>query len=123
MASDKRQAPSGVAQLINQGMQRHGIPSWRKLEELCEVSYGYLQHLAEGHIRNPKEETLRRLAHVLGQRVEEYRAALLADHHELPAPVHYFSAHLGEQVDARAAELAMELLEELVRRRSNTNNN
>jgi hypothetical protein len=84
--------------------------------------YGYFQHLAEGHIRNPKEETLRRLAHVLGQWVEEYRAALLADHHELPAPIQYFSAHLGEQVDPQAAELAMELLEELVRRTSNKNN-
>ena len=97
MASDKRQAPSGVAQLIIRGMQRKGIPSWRKLEELCEVSYGYLQHLAEGHIRSPKEETLRRLAHLLGQRAEEYRAALLADHHELPAPVYYSVLISAEQ--------------------------
>lgn len=118
MMSDRRQSPSGVAQLITRGMQRQGIPSWRKLEELCDVSYGYFQHLAEGHIRNPKEETLRRLAHLLGQRVEEYRAALLADRHELPAPVYYFGARLGKQVDQRAAELAMELLEELVRRSS-----
>jgi transcriptional regulator with XRE-family HTH domain len=102
-------------------MRRQGIPSWRKLEELCEVSYGYLQHLAEGDIRSPKEETLRRLAQVLGQRVEDYRAALLVDHHELPAPVHYFSAHLGREVDQRDADLAMELLEELVRRSSKRN--
>jgi len=103
-------------------MRRQGIPSVRKLEELCDVSYGYLQHLTEGHIRNPKEETLRRLAHVLGQRVEDYRAALLADRHELPAPVHYFSAHLGQEVDPRDADLAMELLQELVRRKKSETN-
>src|SRR6266536_2025286 len=117
MPADRRESINKVASLIAQGMKRKGIPSWRKLEELCDVSYGYLQHLAEGHIRSPKEETLRRLAHVLGQRVEEYRAALLADRHELPAPVYYFSAHLGQPVDARAADLTMQLLEELVRRR------
>src|SRR5262249_46233905 len=116
MAVEKRESINKVAQLIAHGMRRKGIPSWRKLEELYDVSYGYLLHLAEGHIRSPKEETLRRLAHVLGQRVEEYRAALLADRHELPAPVYYFSAHLGEPVDQRAAQLTMELLEELVRR-------
>jgi transcriptional regulator with XRE-family HTH domain len=99
-------------------MQRQGIPSWHKLEELCEVSHGYLAHLVEGHIQNPKEETLRRLAHLLGQRVEEYRAALLADRQELPAPVYYFSAHLGESVDERDAELVMQLLEELVKRKN-----
>src|SRR5215472_16601452 len=109
MASEKRELTK-VADLINRGIKRQGIPSWRKLEELCEVSQGYLAHLADGDVRSPKAETLRRLAHVLGQRVEEYRAALLADRHELPAPVHYFSAHLGEPVDAQAAELTMELL-------------
>lgn len=118
MASGKRRARTGVAQLMYRGMQRQGIPSRAKLEELCEVSDGYFQHLAEGDIRSPKEETLRRLAHVLGQRVEEYRAALLADRNELPAPVYYFSAHLGKPVDPRAAELAMELVQELVRRSS-----
>ena len=122
MASDKRQAPSGVTQLIIRGMQRQGIPSWRKLEELCDVSYGYLQHLSEGHIGHPKEETLRRLAHLLGQRVEEYRAALLADRNELPDPVYYFSAHLGQPVQQRDADLAMDLLEELVRRRPPSDN-
>lgn len=118
MASDRRQPGTKVAQLITRGMRRKGIPSWHNLEELCEISHGYLQHLAEGHIRSPKEEILRRLAHMLGQRVEEYRAAILIDRHELPTPVYYFSAHLGEPVDPRAAELTMELLEELVRRRS-----
>jgi hypothetical protein len=53
---------------------------------------------------------------VLGQRVEEYKAAILIDRKELPAPVFYFSAHLGQSVDDRAADLAMELLQELVRR-------
>ncbi len=118
MASDKRQPGTKVAQLIARGMRRKGIPSWNKLEDLCDISHGYLMHLAEGHIRSPREEILRRLAHMLGQRVEEYRAAILIDRHELPTPVYYFSAHLGEPVDARAAQLTMELLEELVRRRS-----
>jgi transcriptional regulator with XRE-family HTH domain len=116
MAAEKRESTK-VAELIKRGMKRQGIPSWRKLEELCEVSQGYLAHLADGDVRSPKEETLRRLAHVLGQRVEEYRAALLADRHELPAPVYYFSAHLGKPVDTRAADLTMELLQELVGRR------
>ncbi len=123
MALDGQHTDHEVAQLITRGMRRKGIPSWRKLEELCDVSYGYLQHLAEGGIRSPKEETLRRLAHILGQRVEEYRAALLADHHELPAPVYYFSAHLGEPVDGQDAELAMELLKKLVRRKSQSEGN
>lgn len=43
---------------------------------------------------------------MLGQRVEEYRAALLADHHEPSAPVYYFSARLGMPVDPEAAWLA-----------------
>jgi transcriptional regulator with XRE-family HTH domain len=123
MALDKRRIDREVAQLITRGMRQQGIPSWRKLEQLCDVSYGYLQHLAEGGIRSPKEETLRRLAHILGQRVEEYRAALLADRHELPAPVYYFSAHLGEPVDDQDAEIAMELLQKLVHRRSQAEGN
>ncbi len=53
MASDKRQHTSGVAELIIRGMQRQGIPSWRKLEELCGVSYGYLQHLSQTQRRDP----------------------------------------------------------------------
>jgi hypothetical protein len=118
MKAGTRQPTTQIGQLIAAGMRRQGIPSWHKLEELCEVSHGYLAHLIEGHIQNPKEETLRRLAHVLGQRVEEYRAVLLADRHELPTPVYYFSAHLGESVDERAAELVMQLLEELVKRRN-----
>lgn len=97
-------------------MQRQGIPSLRKLEEICETSTGYLQHLSEGHVHHPREAVLRRLAHVLGQRVEEYRAALLADHQELPAPVYYFSARLGVPVDPKAADLGMRVVEELVRR-------
>jgi transcriptional regulator with XRE-family HTH domain len=113
-----RRPTTQIGQLIAEGMQRQGIPSWHKLEELCEVSHGYLAHLVEGHIQNPKEETLRRLAHLLGQRVEEYRAALLADRQELPAPVYYFSAHLGESVDERDAKLVMQLLEELVKRKN-----
>jgi hypothetical protein len=67
-------------------MQRQGIPSWHKLEELCDMSHGYLAHLIE-------------------------------DRHELPTPVYYFSAHLGQSVDETAAELVMELLKELVKRR------
>jgi len=122
MTPGRRQPKTKIGQLIDQGMRRQGIPSWHKLEELCDVSQGYISaHLIEGRIQSPKEETLRRLAHVLGQRVEEYRAALLADRNELPAPVYYFSAHLGESVDERAAELVMELLEELARRKSRRN--
>jgi hypothetical protein len=118
MASDRQQSNRKVEQLIAHGMRRKGIPSWNKLEDLCELSHGYIMHLIDGHIRSPREEILRRLAHVLGQRVEDYRAAILIDRNELPTPVYYFSAHLGEPVDARAADLTMELLEELVRRKS-----
>ena len=116
MSPGSRQPDTQIGQLIAQGMRRQGIPSWHKLEELCEVSHGYLAHLIDGHIQKPKEETLRRLAYVLGQRVEEYRAVLLADRHELPMPIYYFTAHLGESVDERATELVMQLLEELVKR-------
>lgn len=118
MTSVKRQHSTKLGELIARGMKRQGVPSFHKLEELCEVSHGYLTHLVDGHIQSPKEETLRRLAHVLGQRVEEYRALLLADRQELPAPVYYFSAHLGKPVDEEAADLTMKLLEELVRRNS-----
>jgi hypothetical protein len=117
MVSDK-QTSTEVAQLITRGIEHKGIPSWHKLEEVCDMSHGYLQHLAEGGIRSPKEETLRRLVHILSQRVEEYRAALLADRHELPEPVYYFSAHLGQEVDQRDAELAMEVLKRLVDHRA-----
>jgi hypothetical protein len=105
-----------VGHLIFSGMRQQGIPSQAKLEEICELSRGYLIHLIDGHIRRPKEEILQRLAHTLGQRVEEYRVALLADHHELPDPALYFSTQLGKPVDARAAELAMEVVRELANR-------
>src|SRR5260370_21950961 len=118
MTSGKRPRVTRRSALIARGMSRQGIPSGHKLAELCEVSHGFLTHLVDGHMQSPKEETLRRLAHVLGQRVEEYRAWLLADRRELPAPVYYFSAHLGKPVDAEAADLTMKLLEELVRRSS-----
>jgi hypothetical protein len=116
MDEAKSNTSSAVEHLIARGMRRQGIPSLRKLEELCDVSGGYFQHLVDGGIHSPRDETLQRLAHVLGQRVEEYRAALLADHHELPAPVYYFSARLGVPVDPQAAELGMQVVEELVRR-------
>src|SRR5260370_41416899 len=105
MTSGKRPRVTRRSALIARGMSRQGIPSWHKLEELCEVSHGYLTHLVDGHIQSPKEETLRRLAHVLGQRVEEYRALLLADRRELRAARHYFRDPLRKAVDAEAAAL------------------
>jgi hypothetical protein len=116
MTSANSHGSEKVAQLVADGMREQGIPSRVKLEEICDMSYGYLQHLIEGHIRHPKAEILERLAHTLSQPVEAYQAALLADRHELPAPALYFSMQLGTPVDARAAELAMEVVKELISR-------
>jgi len=118
MAPRKRRKPTNISQLIDQGLARHGVPSRRKLEELCGLSQGYIAHLIDGRIQHPPEDVLRCLAHTLGQRVEEYRLALMADHHELPAPVYYFGAHLGRPVDEQTADAVMRLLEDLMRNKS-----
>jgi hypothetical protein len=118
MAPRKRREPTKISQLIDQGLLRQGIPSRRKLEELCGLSQGYIAHLIDGRIQHPPEDVLRRLALTLGQRVEEYRLALMADRHELPTPVYYFSAHLGQPVDEQTADAVMSLLENLMRHKS-----
>jgi len=121
MASVNSYSSAKVAQLLADGMRQQGIPTRAKLEEICDLAQGYLQHLVEGHIRHPRNEILERLAHALGQHVETYRAALLADHNELPEPALYFSTKLGVLVDSRAAELGMEVVRELVSRSQRAN--
>jgi hypothetical protein len=115
MAPRKRRKPTNISQLIDQGLRAHGISSRRKLEELCGLSQGYIAHLIDGRIQHPPDEVLHRVAHTLGQRAEEYRLALMTDRNELPAPVYYFSAHLGRPVDEQTAGVVMHLLEDLMR--------
>jgi transcriptional regulator with XRE-family HTH domain len=82
---------SRIGQLIKEGMRRQGIAHVRKLEEICNLSQGYLGHVLSGDIERHSENVLRRIANALGQRVEEYRLAVMVDRDELPAPV-YISA-------------------------------
>jgi len=98
--------------LIERGL-RSSARTVRQLAEECGVAHSYITKLKQGKVRRPSGELLSRIARVLGQDVDEYRLALLADHGELPRWGKVLSNEIGVGLTRADEEAIAQFVEAL----------
>jgi transcriptional regulator with XRE-family HTH domain len=103
-----------VGELIDRGLRATGLSNQDKLAEICGVSPSYIVKLKKGRIRNPNDELLDRLAQTLGQRVEQYRAAVFADQGRLPTLASTIEIQEGVHLSAETEQELDELVRQFI---------
>ena len=97
-----REAPrTRLGKLIDQGLRSSNVFDQSSLAVHCGVDKSYLAKVRLGRIANPNESILFSVAMALGQDVDEYRSAVLADNGKLPSWERVLGSQLADQEGVR----------------------
>lgn len=110
-----------VGNLIDRGLRQTGIRDQSKLAERCGVDSSYIVKLKQGKVRYPREDILLCLAVTLGQDIEDYRTAILADSGELPDWCRVLENQEGVRLSSEDAESVRRYVRALLHQRRGKN--
>jgi len=101
-----------LGKLIDQGLRRSNLFDQSSLAVHCGVDKSYLAKVRLGRIAHPNESVLFAISLALGQDIEEYRSAVLADNGMLPRWERVLGSQLADQEGVR---LSSENVEDIAR--------
>ncbi|MET7395961.1 helix-turn-helix transcriptional regulator [Dactylosporangium sp. NPDC005572] len=113
-----RNSHTNLGELIDAGLRRTNL-SLRGLAEQCGVDPSTLTRLRHGEMRKPDEDMLRRIARHLGQDIEDYHVALLADRGQLPRWGKVLGTELGIRLSNDDEQAITQFVEAMLKHRRN----
>jgi transcriptional regulator with XRE-family HTH domain len=111
-----RRSHTHLGALIDKGLNATGL-NLRGLAEDCAVDPATLTRLRQGEMKYPNEDDLERIAHRLGQDLDDYRLALLADRGELPSWGKVLGNELGIRLSTEDERAIRQFVEAMLKHR------
>ncbi len=105
-----------IGALIDRGLAAKEM-SLRVLAGYCGVAASYLTRLKQGKVRHPREDVLVCMARTLGQEIEDYRIALLADHGDLPSWGKVLGTELGIRLSTEDEQAITQFVKAMLKAR------